>query len=105
MVDREPEVDLQPAHSLRPEVGIDRLAGERRMGFVDTGVPHLVVQVDDAGAVDREHFAKFFRGMFRRGVLLPPSQFECGFLSTAHGPADIDATLAAAREAFAEVGR
>jgi diaminopimelate epimerase len=52
IVGGEPEVDLQPAHSLRPDAGIPRLPGERRIGFVDTGVPHLVVLVDDAGAVD-----------------------------------------------------
>jgi diaminopimelate epimerase len=52
MVDGEPEVDLQPSHSLRPDAGIERIPGERRIGFVDTGVPHLVVLVDDAGAVD-----------------------------------------------------
>jgi glutamate-1-semialdehyde 2,1-aminomutase len=39
--------------------------------------------------------------MLDRGVYLAPSQFEAGFVSTAHGAAEIEATLAAAREAFA----
>jgi glutamate-1-semialdehyde 2,1-aminomutase len=38
--------------------------------------------------------------MLNAGVWLPPSQFEAAFLSTAHGEAEIDATVAAARLAF-----
>jgi glutamate-1-semialdehyde 2,1-aminomutase len=38
--------------------------------------------------------------MRRRGVSLPPSQFEAAFLSAAHGDAEIDHVIAAAREAF-----
>jgi glutamate-1-semialdehyde 2,1-aminomutase len=38
--------------------------------------------------------------MRRRGVSLPPSQFEAAFLSAAHGDADIDFVIAAAGEAF-----
>jgi glutamate-1-semialdehyde 2,1-aminomutase len=37
-------------------------------------------------------------------VLLPPSQFETFFVSAAHSDKDIDATLAAAKEAFAAAG-
>ncbi len=53
---------------------------------------------------DRERFNKFFHAMLRRGVYLAPSAFEAGFVSAAHTDADIDATIAAAREAFAELG-
>ena len=38
--------------------------------------------------------------MLDQGVLLPPSQFEAWFLSMAHGPAEIEATIAAAHVAF-----
>jgi glutamate-1-semialdehyde 2,1-aminomutase len=38
--------------------------------------------------------------MLRRGIYLAPSAYEAGFVSAAHGPAEIDATVAAAREAF-----
>lgn len=48
----EPEVDLQPSHSARLDAGIPILGGEERIGFVDTGVPHLVVLVRDAEAAD-----------------------------------------------------
>jgi glutamate-1-semialdehyde 2,1-aminomutase len=41
-------------------------------------------------------FASFFREMLTRGVLLPPSQFEALFVSTAHTDADVEQTVAAA---------
>jgi glutamate-1-semialdehyde 2,1-aminomutase len=41
--------------------------------------------------------------MLDRGVYLAPSQFEAGFLSTAHRPIDVDATLAAADDALGEL--
>jgi len=49
---------------------------------------------------DKEHFNKFFHEMLARGVYLAPSAYEAGFVSAAHGAAEIDATLTAAREAF-----
>jgi glutamate-1-semialdehyde 2,1-aminomutase len=49
---------------------------------------------------DRERFNRFFHEMLARGVYLAPSAYEAGFVSAAHNAADIDATLAAAREAF-----
>jgi glutamate-1-semialdehyde 2,1-aminomutase len=49
---------------------------------------------------DREAFNRFFHAMLERGVYLAPSAYEAGFVSAAHGPAEIEATLVAAREAF-----
>jgi glutamate-1-semialdehyde 2,1-aminomutase len=49
---------------------------------------------------DKDRFNKFFHGMLARGVYLAPSAYEAGFVSAAHGATEIDATLAAAREAF-----
>jgi glutamate-1-semialdehyde 2,1-aminomutase len=49
---------------------------------------------------DRERFNRFFHEMLSRGVYLAPSAYEAGFVSAAHGAAEIEATLAAAREAF-----
>jgi len=54
----------------------------------------------DAMASDVGAFRRFFHAMLRGGVYLAPSAFEAGFLSSAHGDAEIDATLAAARTAF-----
>jgi glutamate-1-semialdehyde 2,1-aminomutase len=52
---------------------------------------------------DRERFNRFFHEMLKRGVYLAPSAYEAGFVSAAHGSTEIDATLAASREAFALV--
>ena len=41
--------------------------------------------------------------MLERGVYLAPSQYEAGFMSLAHSDEDIDKTLAAAKEVFAEI--
>jgi glutamate-1-semialdehyde 2,1-aminomutase len=51
---------------------------------------------------DKERFNRFFHALLRRGVYLAPSAFEAGFVSAAHGSAEIEFTLAAAREAFGE---
>ena len=56
---------------------------------------------DEAQRADTGRFARFHRAMLGRGVYLPPSQFETWFLSTEHGDEEIEATIAAAREAFA----
>jgi glutamate-1-semialdehyde 2,1-aminomutase len=50
---------------------------------------------------DREAFNRFFHAMLERGVYLAPSAFEAGFVSSAHGPAELEATFAAARASFA----
>ena len=52
---------------------------------------------------DRERFNRFFHAMLERGVYLAPSAYEAGFVSAAHGTQEIDATLAAAAEAFKKV--
>jgi len=57
----------------------------------------------DALHSDRERFKKYFHGMLAAGVYLAPSQFEAGFLSTAHTPADIEATIAAAARVFKQL--
>ncbi len=49
---------------------------------------------------DRERFNRFFHVMLEQGVYLAPSAYEAGFVSAAHGETELDATFAAAREAF-----
>lgn len=56
-----------------------------------------------AAASDTAAFARFHHAMLEEGVWLPPSQFEAAFLSTAHTSEDIDFTIGAARNAFAEM--
>ena len=56
---------------------------------------------DQVAACDQERFKKFFHGMLEQGVYLAPSSFEAGFVSAAHGEAEIQATLDAAEKVFA----
>ncbi len=81
-------------------VSVQRVASMWTLFFSDRPDPVW----DDAAAVDREAYARFFRAMLSRGVLLPPSPFESAFISLAHDEPVIDQTIAAARAAFSEVG-
>jgi glutamate-1-semialdehyde 2,1-aminomutase len=96
-----------------------RLADRLRAGARQAGVPHCVNQVgsmwtlfftpgpvtdyDSARKSDTGRFAKFFWAMMDRGFYLPCSQFEAAFDSVLHTEELIDRTVAAAREALAEV--
>ncbi len=62
-----------------------------------------VTNYAQAAESDTAAFGRFHRAMLDCGVWLPPSQFEAAFLGTAHGKAEIAATIAAAREAFHDV--
>jgi glutamate-1-semialdehyde 2,1-aminomutase len=56
-----------------------------------------------ATACNLAHFQAFYHAMLRRGVYLAPSAFEAGFVSSAHSDEDLEATLDAATQAFAEL--
>jgi glutamate-1-semialdehyde 2,1-aminomutase len=64
---------------------------------------HPVTNWTTAKAADTRRFAAFFRAMLESGIYLAPSQFEAGFMSTAHGDQEIAATLAAAQHAMEEL--
>jgi glutamate-1-semialdehyde 2,1-aminomutase len=59
----------------------------------------------DARKANAERFRRFFHAMLEQGIYLPPSPFEACFVSTAHRPADLSATLAAARVAMRRASR
>jgi glutamate-1-semialdehyde 2,1-aminomutase len=59
-----------------------------------------VVDLDSAKLADTAAYARFFHAMLERGIYLPPSQFEAAFISLAHSKADIEQTIAAARESL-----
>ena len=67
--------------------------GSMFCGYFISGPVHNVA---DAMKSDRERFKKFFHGLLDEGVYLAPSQFESGFISTAHTPADLERTVRAA---------
>jgi glutamate-1-semialdehyde 2,1-aminomutase len=59
-----------------------------------------VTDLASAKRSDPEKFARYFRACLDRGVYFAPSQFETGFLSTAHSTGHIERTAAVVREAF-----
>lgn len=111
---------LQVLAETNPYAELDRLATKLADGLSDAartaGVALQVSRVgsmmtaffadalptdyDSAMLADRAKYAAFFRAMLDRGVYFAPSQFEAGFVSTAHTEAEIDRTIALAREAL-----
>ncbi|HZY97610.1 MAG TPA: glutamate-1-semialdehyde 2,1-aminomutase [Candidatus Cybelea sp.] len=94
-----------------------RLAGGIRQIFAQRGLPYAVVQqesivdfkfrpgaanrnYDDALRADERAYARYYRAMLQRGILLPPSQNEVMFVSTAHTIDDVDETLEALAESL-----
>ena len=65
--------------------------------------PGPVTDYTQAAQSDTAAFGRFHRAMLDAGVWLPPSQFEAAFLGTAHGEAEVTATIAAARGALQAV--
>jgi glutamate-1-semialdehyde 2,1-aminomutase len=79
-------------------VTVNRVGSMFTFFFTD----QAVTDYESAKRSDTAKFGRYFRAMLERGVYLAPSQFEAAFLSAAHTDEDIDRTVAAAREAFAE---
>ena len=71
--------------------------GSMFTGFMNPGPVNSLEQVESS---DAELYGRYFHEMLERGVYIAPSQFEAGFVSTAHTEADIDQTIARAEEAL-----
>jgi glutamate-1-semialdehyde 2,1-aminomutase len=100
------------AAGARLEAGLaDALNRNRQRGCVNRVGSLLTLflgvdQVSDAAQArraDTQRFARFFKAMLRRGIYLPPSQFEAMFVSVAHSDDDLERTIAAAGESLAEL--
>lgn len=94
----------------RLEKGLRVAAGDvpvmiNRVGSLLTLFFHCGQVTDFSSALlsDTKKYSIFFQSCRRRGVLLPPSQFEAWFISAAHDEANIDRTIEVAAEAFREV--
>ncbi len=66
--------------------------------YFSASVPQSFAQVMQS---DKDTFNRFFHAMLDKGVYLAPSAYEAGFVSAAHTPADIQATINAADSVFA----
>ena len=60
-----------------------------------------IVNFEQVSGCDIEAFRRFFHLMLERGIYLAPSAYEAGFVSAAHTGEHVEATIQAAREAFA----
>ena len=78
----------------------ESLGGMFGFVFADEGPVRTYAQVTHANI---ERFRRFFHGMLERNVYLAPSAYEAGFVSAAHGASEIEQTLQAASEVFAEL--
>ncbi len=87
-------------HSAAEEAGIP--ACGTRVGSMLTlfFTGQQVSNYDSAKTADTALYGRYFRAILERGVYFAPSQFEAGFVSTAHTDADIEQTISAAREAM-----
>jgi glutamate-1-semialdehyde 2,1-aminomutase len=89
--------------------GLAALAAEAGLPFCSDAVggivgfffhPGPVRDYADARKADAERFRVFFHAMLDQGIYLAPSPFEVAFVTLAHGAAEVDETLEAARRAF-----
>ncbi len=104
--------DGMQRQAARLEAGLSAAAEAARVPVVTQRVGTMLTSfftdrpvTDWASAklADTRRHATFFQSMLANGVYLAPSQFEAGFLSTAHTPEVIDATVSAAERAFSQV--
>ena len=93
----------------RLQAGFERVFADAETPLTVNRVGSMMTLFFNAGPVDGfgpvsgsdgPGFARFFHRMLEEGVYLPPSPFEAMFVSTAHGAADIDVTIDAARRAL-----
>jgi glutamate-1-semialdehyde 2,1-aminomutase len=111
LLDRPGTYETLEARSARLEDGLRRAARDAGALVAINRVASMITVFFCAGPVtdyatakasDTKRFGRFFHAMLERGFYLPPAQFEAAFVSLAHGEAEIDATVAAAAEAFRE---
>jgi glutamate-1-semialdehyde 2,1-aminomutase len=81
-------------------LAVEQEGGMFGLVFTADGPVRSYAQV---AAADIAHFKQFFHGMLAAGMYFAPSAFEAGFVSAAHGDAEIDATIAAAQKVFATI--
>jgi glutamate-1-semialdehyde 2,1-aminomutase len=104
--------DKLSAQTLKLAKGLQTAAADAGVTFCADAIGgmfgvYFAAQVPDSYAAvmqgDKEKFNRFFHLMLDAGVYLAPSAFEAGFVSAQHDDAVIEATLAAARTAFAQL--
>jgi glutamate-1-semialdehyde 2,1-aminomutase len=85
------------------EAGIQSVSNRVGSMFTTFFTQNPVTDWTSANLSKREAYARFFHAMLAEGVYLAPSQFEAGFVSTAHSDEIIERTIAASRAAFTDI--
>ncbi len=93
--------------------GLQKLADDAKIPFTTNHVGSMfgfffteekkITNFKQVMACNIPRFNQFFHGLLKRGVYLAPASYEAGFMSSAHTANDIEQTLQAAKEAFAEL--
>jgi glutamate-1-semialdehyde 2,1-aminomutase len=94
---------IEGLHEVMSKHGIAHFSTNAGSMFSTFFTEGPVTDLESALKSDTQLFAKYFAVMLDRGVYLAPSQFEAGFVSTAHTTANVEQTLAAADSAFAQI--
>jgi glutamate-1-semialdehyde 2,1-aminomutase len=100
---RDPEVyEELERRGARLEAGLSPFGTVQRVGAMLTLFcqDDRIRDYDDAVRSDTERYGALFRHALERGIYLAPSQFECMFVSLAHGDEEIDATIEAVGHFF-----
>ena len=87
-------------NALARTLGVPMHCAAKGSLFTPYFCPHAVNSLADAKRCDTKAHAAFFHAMLDRGIYLPPSQFEVGFVSAAHSDSDIQIFLRAAADAL-----
>jgi glutamate-1-semialdehyde 2,1-aminomutase len=90
---------LEAGRSAGVPVSLNRVGSMITVFFTE----ETVTDFASASRCNTKMHAAWFHAMLDRGVYFPPSQFEAFFVSLAHTPEDVEATLSASREAFAAI--
>ena len=114
LVQAEGFYDRLAAATSRLVTGLSRVAREQGIDFCAQSVGGMFgmyfrrtppTTYDEVMQCDKEAFNRFFHAMLAEGVYFAPSAFEAGFVSSAHGDAEIDQTIAAASRVFAAMAK
>ena len=87
-------------HNVFERHGVKHRTARRGSMFCTFFTDAPVTDLETATRSDTQFYGKFFHAMLKRGVYFAPSQFEAGFLCTAHTTLDLDHTIAAADDAL-----
>ena len=91
---------LQNIHETRTNAVINRAGSMMTLFFTNNG---KIENYNDAVTCDLEKYAKYFKSMLDQGIYLPPSQFECMFISSVYSEKDIKKIIQSNKKALQSI--